>query len=178
MDLHDFDSASLYFDDPCPPTVVGLMNEAAAAYADDGSELPLLRAYFLAPEQLTVLVGLYRYYFYKHRLSDADVVAVRAMQVAGHRLGLPDDWPLADEMALACAASRSIGLLRFWLLALKARAVLAMRDGRLGVGRQMLEKLLELDQHDRLGVKPLLAVIASTESDDGEQPSQQRLTAA
>jgi len=178
MDLHDFDSASLYFDDPCPPTVVGLMNDAAAAYAEDGSELPLLKAYFLAPEQLTVLVGLYRYYFYKHRMSDADVVAVRAMQVAGHRLGLPDDWPLVDEMALACAASRSIGLLRFWLLALKARAVLALRDGRLGVGRQMLEKLLELDQHDRLGAKPLLAVLRSADSEDGDGVPDRKLSVA
>lgn len=171
MDLHDFDSTALYFDEPCLPEVAGLMNEAAAAYAEDGAELPLLRAYFMSPEQLLVLVGMYRYYFYRHRHSDADLVAVRAMSVAGRRLGLPEDWTQVDQLALACAASRSIGLLRFWLLALKARAVLALRDGRLGGGREMLVKLLELDQHDRLGVQPLLDVLNNAESLSFENPA-------
>ncbi len=159
MDLHDFDSASLYFDEPSSDAVEALMVEAAEGYEDGSGELALLKAHFLAPRQLTVLVGLYRFYFYKHRLTDADCVAVRAMATAGERLGLPDDWSEADEIALACAASRSIGLLRFWLLALKARAILALRDGRLVEGRRMLDKLRELDQHDRLGVRPLIDVL-------------------
>ncbi|MCB1887995.1 MAG: hypothetical protein KDH20_10355 [Rhodocyclaceae bacterium] len=159
MDLHDFDSASLYFDEPCPETVEALMVEAAEGYEDGSGELPLLKAHFLAPGQLTVLVGLYRFYFYKHRLADADCVAARAMATSGERLGLPEDWSDADEIALACAASRSIGLLRFWLLALKARAILALREGHLDKGRQMLDKLTELDQHDRLGVRPLIDVL-------------------
>ena len=52
-----------------------------------------------------------------------------------------------------------MGLLRFWLLALKARAVLALREGRTVVGQQMLEKLAILDQHDRLGASALLTVV-------------------
>ena len=159
MDLHDFDSVSLYFDDACPPEVLGLLDMAARSCIEGEGELPLLQAYLHAPEQLVVLVGLYRYYFYKHRLAEADLVARRAMAVSGRRLGLPDDWQQMDQIALADAASRSMGLLRFWLLALKARAVLALREGRTVVGQQMLEKLAILDQHDRLGASALLTVV-------------------
>ncbi|MCB1907605.1 MAG: hypothetical protein KDH15_09570 [Rhodocyclaceae bacterium] len=164
MDLHDFDSVSLYFDDACPPEVDALLDTAAQGCVDGEGELPLLQAHLHAPEQLVVLVGLYRYYFYRHRLAEADVVAQRAMQVSGRRLGLPDDWQRMDQIALADAASRSIGLLRFWLLALKARAILALRDGRIPAGRQMLEKLVTLDQHDRLGASALLAVIGNVDA--------------
>ncbi|MCB1956375.1 MAG: hypothetical protein KDG55_11910 [Rhodocyclaceae bacterium] len=173
MDLHDFDSASLYFDEPCPAEVQELMQVAADGYEDGSGELALLQAYFIAPAQLTVLVGLYRFYFYKHRLAEADRVAIRSMTTSGERLGLPDDWTEADEIALACAASRSIGLLRFWLLALKARAILALREGRLADGRRMLDKLQELDRHDRLGAKPLIDVLngLATEAQSDTAPA-------
>lgn len=168
MDLHDFDSAALYFDEPCPPVVAALLAEAAEGYAAGAGEAPLLRAYFLAPEQLAVLVGLYRFYFYQHRHADADIVAVRAMNVSGARLELPTDWSDVGERALAGAASRSIGLLRFWMLALKARALLALRDGRLEAGRRMLARLVELDQRDRLGVKALYDISMQSQSEAGE----------
>ena len=161
MDLHDFDAISLYFDDDCPPAVAALLDTAARACVEGEGELPLLQAYLCAPEQLAVLVGLYRFYFYKHRLPEADLVARRAMSVSGRRLDLPDDWQQMDPIPLAAAASRSMGLLRFWLLALKARAVLALREGRTGEGTRMLEKLACLDQQDRLGASSLLALIGS-----------------
>ena len=177
MDLHDFDATTLYFDDPCSPLVVGLLDEAAEAYAAGEAELPLLKAYFNAPDQLMVLVALYRCYFYMHRLADADLVAYRAMDVAGQRLGLPIEWHEVDEAALGLAAARSMGLLRFWLMALKARAILAMRDGRLGTGREMLDKLLQLDEHDRMGARPLLAVLDRVDSEHGETHSPTPLEA-
>lgn len=159
MDLHDFDTTSLYFDDPCPPQVDALLAAAAEAYASGEGELPLLQAYFLAPDQLMVLVGLYRYYFYQHRLADADVVAQRAMAVAGERLGFPADWRYLDTLGLGAGIRQSMGLARFWLMSLKARAVLALRDGRLDQAGAMLGKLRELDEMDRLGVKPLIDVL-------------------
>lgn len=162
MDLHDFDAVSLYFDEPCTPEVAALLDQAAGGYTAGDCELPLLRAHLLAPGQLSVLVGLYRFYFYQHRHADADLIATRAMSAAAQRLALPDAWWDVREPLLADAALRSIGLLRFWLMALKARAVLALRAGHLIVGRRMLEKLIELDECDRLGVRSLLELVAAS----------------
>ena len=103
---------------------LALIAEASAGYASGEGELPLLRAYFLAPEQLVVLVGMYRYYFYQHRLGDADQVARRAMAVAGERLDFPADWRRLDARGLGAGIRHSMGLARFWLMSLKARAIL------------------------------------------------------
>jgi len=161
MDLMDFDQATLYFDDPLSQEVERLLSEAGAHYGeDDGqSEYLLLRAWLLAPEQLVVLVGLYRYYFYQHRLEDALRVAERALAVAGKRLGLPAGWRDLHPEHVGHAVLRSMGLLRFHLMVLKATGYLHLRLGRAAEGVAMLEKLVELDSHDRLGGKALLDVV-------------------
>ena len=72
MDLLDFSDCELYFDVPMPAAAEQLLAQASAEYGDPSAETALLRAHLLAPENLAVLVGLYRYYFYQHRLDDAD----------------------------------------------------------------------------------------------------------
>ena len=161
MDLMDFDQPTLYYDDPVSPEVERLLGSAAASYGEDEAEASLLRAYFLAPEHLVVLVALYRYYFYQHRLEDALIVADRAMAVAGRRLALPEEWQHLHPEHVGHAVLRSMGLLRFYLLVLTAAGYIHMRLERFETGRAMLEKLAELDSHDRLGGKALLDVITA-----------------
>ncbi len=159
MDLMDFDRADLYFDEPADGEVLHLLEAASAVYGEDMAESLLLRAYFLAPEQLIVLVALYRFYFYQHRLEDALIVADRAMATVARRLELPADWQRLQPAHVGHAVLRSMGLLRFYLQVLKAAGYINLRLDRLKTGQAMLEKLVELDSHDRLGAKALLAVI-------------------
>ncbi len=166
MDLMDFDQAALYFDDPVAPEVERLIAAAGAGYGSDESEALLLRAYFLAPGQLVVLVALYRYYFYQHRLDDALVVADRTLAAAAERLNLPTAWRQLHPEHLGYAAMRSIGLLRFYLMVLKAAGYINLRLGRAADGEAMLEKLVELDSHDRLGGKLLLDVYRNALSEE------------
>lgn len=157
-DLLAFEDAQLYFDEPQSAAIDALLGEAAAAYGQPAAEHALLRAYFLAPRQLGVLVALYRYYYYQHRLEDALLVAERAMDVAGERLTLVNDWRGLHPSGIGDAAYRSIGLLRFYLLALKASAIILLRMGRLAEGRARLAKISELDPQDRLGAAALLDI--------------------
>lgn len=159
MDLMDFDQAGLYFDEPVASAVQELIAEAAGAYGEPTAEALLHKAYFLAPEALVVLVALYRYYFYQHRLEDALIVAARAMSIVGARLGFPDDWTRLHPDYLGQAVLRSMGLLRFHLSVLKATGYINLRLGNLEVGRAQIEKLIELDSHDRFGGKALLETI-------------------
>jgi hypothetical protein len=159
MDLMQFDQTTLYFDDPLPPEIEGLLREAGDCYGEAEAEGLLLRAYFLAPEQLMVLVALYRYYFYQHRLEDALLVADRALDVAGRRLDLPAKWQHLHPEHVGHAVMRSMGLLRFYLMVLKAAGYIQLRLGNTADGQAMLEKLAELDSHDRLGGKALLDVV-------------------
>ncbi len=159
MDLLDFSDCKLYFEDPLPAEAEALIARAAAEYGDPEAEMSLLRANLLAPDNLSVLVGLYRYYFYQHRLADALQVAERVMSLSARHLGLPADWAQIGDSHLGTAAASSFGLLRFYLLALKASAVVLLRLGRIESSRLRLIKLVALDSRDQLGAGKLLEVV-------------------
>lgn len=180
MDLLDFSDCKLYFEDPLPAGAEALIARASSEYGDPEAEMSLLKAHLLAPDNLTVLVGLYRYYFYQHRLDDALQVAERAMQLSGRLLGLPADWAQIDEPRLANAAANSFGMLRFYLLALKAASVVLLRLGRIGDSRARLSKLATLDSRDQLGAAKLLEVVDEFQgsADDGPAASPSDLTLA
>ena len=161
VDLLKLGEDGLYFDEPGAPEVELLVAQAARLYGQAAAENCLLRAYFLAPEQLSVLVALYRYYFYQHRMEDALLVAERALDVTARRLHLVGGWRGIGRIALGEAAMLSMGLLRFHLLALKASAVVMLRLERLDEAGLRLAKIAEVDQRDALGVAPLLEIIAT-----------------
>lgn len=161
VDLLELDENGLYFDEPCAPEVEDLIAQAAQNYGEAAAEHCLLRAYFLAPEQLSVLVALYRYYFYQHRMEDALIVTERALDVTARRLHLVGGWSSIGHVALGEAVMRSMGLLRFHLLALKGSAVILLRLGRVEEARLRLTKIAEVDERDALGVAPLLEVIVA-----------------
>ena len=163
MDLLDFTDCKLYFEDELPAEAERLIAQAAQDYGDPTAELALLRAHLLAPEHLTVLVSLYRYYFYQHRLEDALIVAERALDVTARRLHLVGGWRSIGRVALGEAVMRSMGLLRFHLLVLKGSAVILLRLGGLDEARLRLAKIAEVDERDVLGVAPLLDVLAARE---------------
>ncbi|MDR3394095.1 MAG: hypothetical protein P4L70_03750 [Parasulfuritortus sp.] len=159
MDLLNFDQSSLYFDEPVSDEIQRLIADASQAYGAGLAEPLLHKAYFLAPESLLVLVAVYRYYFYQHRLEEALMVGERALRIVGQRLGLPDEWSRLNPALLGQAVMKSMGLLRFYLHVLKATGYINLRLGRMEKGRAQIEKLIELDSHDRFGGKALLAVI-------------------
>ncbi len=166
MDLLDFDQAELYFDEPLAQDVSRLLIDAAEAYGTEESESYLLRANLMAPQHLMVLVALYRYYFYQHRLDDALLVAESAMAVVGRRLDFPDSWVYIREENIGAGVMRSMGLVRFYLMVLKAAGYINLRLGNLEAGRAMLEKLVQLDSHDRIGGKALLEVVSEVEHEE------------
>lgn len=166
MDLLDFDQAELYFDEPLALDVARLLDAAAAAYGSAAAEELLLRANLLAPQHLIVLVALYRYYFYQHRLEDALLVAESTLAVAGRRLQFSAAWPGLDENDIGAGVMRSMGLVRFYLMVLKAAGYLHLRLGHADAGRAMLEKLVQLDSHDRIGGKALLELLQSEEHEE------------
>ena len=159
MDLLDFDQTELYFDDPISHEVEKLITDAAGSYGTEEAEALLLQAHALAPQQLAVQVSLYRYYFYQHRLEDALLVGESALAIAGKRLAFPESWAHLHAGNVGEGVMQSMGLVRFYLMVLKAIGYVNLRLGRYAMGQAMLEKLVELDSHDRLGGKALLEVI-------------------
>ena len=158
MDLMDFEGEKLYFEETLSPVVEDLLQQAGEMYGEGEAEPALTEALRLAPESLNVLVAMYRYYYYQHRLEDALNIAGIALSVTAHRLDIPLDWKQLTLAHISQAGPVAMALVRFHLLSLKAEAYLQLRLGRQAEGRAILEKLLELDSHNRLGAKQLLDV--------------------
>ncbi|MBU1426225.1 MAG: hypothetical protein KKH12_13680 [Gammaproteobacteria bacterium] len=166
MDLLDFEQAELYFDEPLALDVANLLAAAADKYGSEEAESLLLRASLLAPQHLTVLVALYRYYFYQHRFEDALLVGESTLAVVGRRLDFPETWMYLNEANLGEGVMRSMGLVRFYLMVLKATGYINLRLGYFDIGQAMLKKLVELDSHDRMGGKALLDVLYQSMNTD------------
>ncbi len=158
MDLLDFEAQSLYFEDKLPSEVSELLGAAADTYGHERAEHNLLRAYFLEPDHLTVLVALYRYYYYQHRYGDAILVAERAMYVTARRLELRCSWQHLTLQSLGAGIIKSMTLTRFYLMALKGAGYLKLRMGETQSGLARLEKVEELDSDDRMNVRTLVQI--------------------
>lgn len=157
--LKELDGSDCYFEEKLPDEVTQMLDAAAESYGEEGAEMLLLRAFLRSPSSLTVLVALYRYYFYQHRLRDALAVADRAMQESGWRLALPAGWPELTAKSFDRQAAAHVTMSRFYLFALKGAGYMNMRIGKLDLGAAMLRKVRELDPEDRLGASVLLDVI-------------------
>ncbi|MEW5756118.1 MAG: hypothetical protein AB1810_07415 [Pseudomonadota bacterium] len=163
MDLLDTDGGGLYFQAEMPEGVEALLKMASNNYGRIDAECYLLKAYFIAPANLAVLVAMYRYYYYEHKLDDALRVAERAIEISGRQLSMPADWREVSEADLGAGVIRSINLLRFYLLAIKGAGYLKLRLKRIDEGIAMLRKVCLLDPRDRLGAKALLEIVAQSE---------------
>ena len=166
MDLLDFDAQPLYFDEPLPEAVMQLIEQAAELYGEPEAEALLTRAHETAPEHLVVQVARYRYYFYTHRLAEAETVAWHVIALVATRLDLPLDGRRISLSAFGHAVAASMTLTRFYLSALKAVAYLKMRRRDLAGARVLLENIVALDPADRLGCQVLLRI--TQEYEDAE----------
>jgi tetratricopeptide (TPR) repeat protein len=165
MDLLDFEAQGLYFEEPDVAGVKEMITTAAENYETGDAELPLLKAYFLAPQSLNVLVALNRFYYYQHRLEDALQATVKALAVIRSLIGFPEDWRDLQQSHLSDAPPVSLTQVRLYLFTLKAVGFLNMRLHNLDVSQGIFEKLVELDSKDRIGAKGLLELVVKRKTD-------------
>ena len=140
--------------------------EAGLSYhLDNIAERHLREAEALAPDHAAVLIGLYRFYFYKGRLAEALAVARRCLLKAAQENNLPADWRSVRAGDAEFGRYENI-LPRFFLFSLKGYAYLQMGLGETDEGRLAVQKLLELDPTDKIGARVLLGVLERMGHDD------------
>ena len=142
-----------------PPRAERLLHQAGLAYQNDAvAEGHLRDAQALAPDHAAVLIGLYRFYFYKGRLIEALEIARLCIGKAARENGLPADWRAVGPGDAQFGRYDDM-LPRFYLFSLKGYAYLQMRLGNTEEGRAAVQKLLQLDPSDKIGAKVLLGVL-------------------
>ena len=158
-DIEDEWLSRRYYGGDLPAEAERQLHLAGRHYCDDAlAEAHLAKAAEAAPGHRAVDLGHYKYFLYKARLPQALACAYRMLEHASAGLGLNhSDWRQvtrghADFDSLDPAP-------RFFLFTVKALGYLHVRLGRHFEGRVILEKVLELDTADRIGVRPILAVL-------------------
>ena len=150
MDLLDFEAQGLYFEQPDVAGIKELIAAAAENYANGDAELPLLKAYFLAPESLNVLVALNRFYYYQHRLEEALSATTKALVVIRPTISFPEDWHELQPNHVNDVPANLLTEVRMYLFTLKAVGFLNMRLENLDLSQAIFEKLVSLDSKDRI----------------------------
>lgn len=153
MDFLEFNDDALYFDEPLSPEQEMLLKRASECYPEPDAERLLDDLYRAKPESLTVLVALYRFYYYQHRYEDALDIAEQALTVSASNMELKVGWERISEKHLGTGVFVSMGLIRFYMLALKGSAYLLLRLGRIDEAMLRLKKIAELDPNDQFGAE-------------------------
>lgn len=175
MDLLDFEAQGLYFEQEDVAGIKELIDAAADNYAQGEAELPLLKAYFLAPESLNVLVALNRFYYYQHRLDEALTATSKALAVIRPTIFLPEDWRELQVSHIKDAPAASLTKVRLYLFTLKAVGFLNMRLGNLDLSQAIFEKLVDLDNKDRIGAKGLLELVIKRKNEATHSSEQEHV---
>lgn len=165
MDLLDFEAQDLYFEQEEPAAVTELLKQASGDYAEGEAELPLLKAYFLAPQSLNVLVALNRFYYHQHRLEEALTATEKVLQIVRAQLNFPQQWQDLSLELMAAVSAEQLTQLRLYLFSLKSSGFLNMRLLRLDLSQQIFEKLVELDNKDRIGAAGLLELVKNRKAE-------------
>lgn len=149
------------FGGTAPAAIDRRLEAAAASYADGAlAETLLLEAHTLDPSCLPVYFALYKFYFYKSRLADAERIALAALDVAASQAGIPTDWRQLNTQSADWMDTR--GPQHFYLFSLKALAFIRLRRGRAVEASALLTKLAELDPRDTVGASVIGALAAAT----------------
>lgn len=146
-----FDEAPALFGSACvSPVVSRLLQDAAQCYAQTHrAESLLWTAQVIDPHCLPVFFALYKFYFYKGMLVEAERVTRAALLESARQAGFDPEW---------CELTRSSsdwddrqGPQHFYLFSLKALAFIALRLGRSNESEAILAKLGEIDPQDSVG---------------------------
>ncbi len=132
------------------PVITQLLQDAAAVYQQTSrAEAILWSAQAIDPACLPVYFALYKFYFYKFRLADAEKVALMGLKTAAHQGGFSAEW--AHLSPLSANWNSTEGVQRFYLFTLKALAFIRLRLGKREESIALLNKLRELDPKDSVG---------------------------
>lgn len=163
--MNTFDaSASCGF--AAPPHIDRRLREAAGAYADTPTaERILQQTLALDPQCLATYFSLYKFYFYKHRLREAERTAIRALEAAARLGGFSADW---HRLETHSAPWQHVGgPQHFYLFTLKALAFIRLRLGRAPEALALLEKLAQLDPRDSVGAEVIRALVICANDKNG-----------
>lgn len=125
-------------------------------------EALLWEAHRLGPRVLPVFHALYKFYFNRKQLADAERVALIGLDAAAREGGFSGDW---RGLTADSTDWTKEGAPRFFLFTMKALAFIALRRDRVDEALAILGKLSEIDPLDHVGYGVIAALAKGLEAD-------------
>ena len=140
---------------------------AGLAWQDEeAAERYLAEAAALAPNHMAVTIAHYRYHFYKHHYAQCVAYAEDCLAALADQLKIPRDYRRVTPFHADFLGDDPV--VRFWLWCMQAYGYVLFRLGR-SEGRDVFEKIITLDQNDRMGTRVLLTVIEQGPGDEDDE---------
>lgn len=156
-----------------PDGAQAALKQAGLLWHDEAAaEAKVLEALAIAPDALAARIGVYKFYFYRHRLGDALPHARSCVAFALAALGLEEDWRRVGpgDAAFVGSAVTLAPLPKLLMQTLIATGYVLARLGRIEEAEAHLAKVVELDPGDRLGASRLLAVVRRGGVEEEDEP--------
>jgi tetratricopeptide (TPR) repeat protein len=143
-----------------PPQAKELV-EKAREESDPQRALALLwTAQVCAPECPSLYYLLYKFYARHADFEQAELAALKGLDVAASQAHLPDDWRIVTRDMADFGAP---GPARFWAFTLKALAFIRLRRQDPEAARAYLDKVNELDPEGGSGAGVIEALIKGSQ---------------
>jgi tetratricopeptide (TPR) repeat protein len=151
-------SPRILFGGETSPAIASLLERAMVCYADTQlAETLLWQAQDQAPEALPVYFSLYKFYFYKGDLKQAERAARMALLAAAMRGGFDADWRILQQNSTDWQDYAAPA--HFYLFSLKALAFIRLRRQDVAEASAILAKLAELDPRDSVGASVIRTIM-------------------
>ncbi|WP_374317134.1 hypothetical protein [Aquabacterium sp.] len=154
------ESSTDLFGGDVPPQVKRLVEEARQADNPERALALLWTAQVCAPECPSLYYLLYKFHARHADFEQAELAALKGLEVAAEQAHLPDDW---QSVTIDMADFQSPGPARFWLFTLKALSFIRMRKQDPDAARLYLNKVMELDPQGGTGAGVIDALLKGSD---------------
>ncbi len=159
-------SPAVLFGGKVSADVALLLEQAMQVYAEtERAERFLWQAHRNAPDALPVYFSLYKFYFYRGNLEQAELAARMGLLTAAQQGKFNADW--RDLKPDSAAWGDYDAPSHFYLFTLKALAFICLRRGNVRESSAILSKLEELDPADSVGSSVIRSIASRGVSGSG-----------
>ncbi len=128
------------------------------------AEKYIREALFKAGNNLDVLVGAYRFFFYKHQPATALSIAQQVLQSISTQENLPIEW---SQLKPILITRKEEPLIRLYLNAYAAKGLILAQLGKLDSAKEISQRVKEIDDSREFCSTTVFEVI--TKSPDEEE---------
>jgi tetratricopeptide (TPR) repeat protein len=150
------ESSTDLFGGEVPPQAKVLVDQARDEPNPERALALLWTAQVCAPNCPSLYYLLYKFYARHADFDQAELAALKGLEVAAEQAGLPDDWRVVTR---DMADFVQPGPARFWAFTLKALAFIRLRRQDPESARAYLSKVQELDPEGGTGAGVIEALI-------------------